>query len=177
MTNGSDSPSGLPDDHPLYQHIAALYRIHFANTRRERAFLASTGFFVTFAAVRTIVHLIRAGRGPFRNVTPGGRHIHHLVWGILLLLLIGFAWLLEVGTGMDQKRAWMRSTALLYGSGSALTLDEFALWLNLADDYFTPQGRASIDAVILFGALLSLFSWGNPFFRALARFLVRRVSR
>jgi hypothetical protein len=47
-------------------------------------------------------------------------------------------------------------------------LDEFALWLNLqADDYWTSQGRESIDAVILFGALLAVGAWGAPLFTAL----------
>jgi hypothetical protein len=52
--------------------------------------------------------------------------------------------------------------SILYGVGAALTLDEFALWLNLQDVYWSPQGRSSIDAVILFGALLSASSWGFP---------------
>jgi hypothetical protein len=65
---------------------------------------------------------------------------------------------------------WSRLFAILYGVGAALTLDEFALWLNLqADDYWTRQGRESIDAVILFGALLAASAWGAPLFRALGR--------
>ncbi|MGH2449157.1 MAG: hypothetical protein ACRDFS_11235 [Chloroflexota bacterium] len=164
-----------PGEGPLGLHLAALYRLHFNDVRRERAFLASVSFFFTFAAVRIIVHSIRAGRGPFRNVMPGGRHIHHLVFGITLLLLVGYCWLIEVGTGAGDRRSWMRTTALLYGAGSALTLDEFALWLNLADDYFTPQGRASVDAVILFGAALSSLTWGGPFFRAVARLILGRA--
>jgi hypothetical protein len=52
--------------------------------------------------------------------------------------------------------------SILYGVGAALTLDEFALWLNLKDVYWSPQGRSSIDAVILFGALLSAGAWGFP---------------
>ena len=175
--NQEISPSGLPYDSPLHQHVQTLYRLHFSDIRRERAFLGSSSFFVTFATVRTIVHLIRAGRGPFHNVSAGGKHIHHLVWGILLLLMVGYAWLIEVGTGTDARRRWIRGTALLYGTGAALTLDEFALWLNLADDYWTPQGRESIDVVILFGGFLSSASWGQPFFRALGRLLIRRSTR
>jgi hypothetical protein len=57
--------------------------------------------------------------------------------------------------------------SLLYGVGAALTLDEFALWLNLKDVYWTSQGRTSIDAVILFGALLAIGAWGAPLFAAL----------
>ena len=58
----------------------------------------------------------------------------------------------------------MRATAVAYGAGSALTLDEFALWLNLSDVYFAPEGRESIDAVILFGSVLSTGFWGGPSF-------------
>jgi hypothetical protein len=53
----------------------------------------------------------------------------------------------------------------VYGAGAALTLDEFALWLNLADDYWTKQGRESIDAVALFGSLLVLSVLGGGFFK------------
>ena len=52
---------------------------------------------------------------------------------------------------------------------AAITLDEFALWLDLQDDYWSKQGRKSIDAVFLFGAALSIGLWGAPFFRDLLR--------
>jgi len=58
---------------------------------------------------------------------------------------------------------------VLYGVGAALTLDEFALWLNLKDVYFVREGRSSIDAVVLFGSLLAIGAWGAPLFSALAR--------
>jgi hypothetical protein len=54
--------------------------------------------------------------------------------------------------------------AILYGLGAALTLDEFALWLNLRDVYWAREGRSSIDAVILFGSLLAIGAWGAPLF-------------
>src|SRR5437763_4727818 len=108
------------------------YRRHFAESRRERHFIASTTFFLTFTIVRLITHSIRAGRGPFHNIeTGGGRHIHHLVFGILLLLIVGFIWLSQVGTGMGRCSVWAgRLTAFLFAVGAALTLDEFALWFN-----------------------------------------------
>jgi hypothetical protein len=152
------------------------YGRHFREPRRERLFLASLSFFIAFALVRVLTHAIRAGRGPFHNVSMGGRHIHHLVWGILLLLTVGYGWLVQVGTGLSSGSVWMgRLMALLYGIGAALTLDEFALWLNLADVYWLPQGRASIDAVLLFGSLLSAGVWGGPFLRAATGESVRLV--
>ena len=59
--------------------------------------------------------------------------------------------------------------SILYGVASALTLDEFALWFNLANVYWQPEGRESIDAVILFGALLSIAAWGAPLFAAIGK--------
>jgi hypothetical protein len=149
----------------LWRDLRRLYTFHFRDERRERLFLASLSFLVTFGIVRGITSMIRAGIGPFHNVSAGGTHIHHLVWGILLLIVVGYVWLLEVGVGSS----WIATlTAIAFGIGAALTLDEFALWLNLSDVYWERQGRESIDAVLIFGGLLSAGVWGWPFFRGLA---------
>ncbi len=96
-------------------------------------------------------------------IEPSGRHIHHLVIGIIMLLLVGYGWLADIGTGEDDSSILLsRLMSILYGVGAALTLDEFALWLNLRDVYWSPAGRSSIDAVILFGALLAASAWGAP---------------
>ena len=126
---------------------------------------------LTFGIVRGITVSIRAGIGPFHNVSAGGTHIHHLVWGIALLIVVGYVWLLEVGVGST----WVASlTAILFGVGAALTLDEFALWLNLQDVYWERQGRVSVDVVLIFGGLLSVGIWGGPFLGGLTRNLFRR---
>jgi hypothetical protein len=163
-----------PDTAGEPRGVGYLYRHHFRDPRRERLFLASVGFFVAFAVTRIIVHAIRDDRGPFHNVEVGTTHIHHLVFGILILLLVGYLWLVQVGLG---RGVGSRLTALAYGVGSALTLDEFALWLNLQDVYWERQGRESIDAVVLFGGFLSISLWGGPFFRALGREATRWVRR
>ncbi len=136
--------------------------------------MASLGFLIAFAAVRAVTHLIRAGVGPFHNVGSGSLHIHHLVWGIALLLVVGYLWLIQAGTGETKIPGWFsRATAVAYGVGAALTLDEFALWLNLQDVYWARQGRESIDAVIIFAAFLSVGIWGYPLLAALANRLKR----
>ncbi len=150
----------------------AIWREAFEDTRRERLFLSSVSFFSAFAATRTITHAIRRGVGPFRNMAVGGRHLHHLVFGIAGLLGAGYIWLINVEQSRADHRgddALAKFTAILYGGASALTLDEFALWLDLEDVYWTKQGRASVDAVVLFGGALSIGLWGQPFFRALLR--------
>src|SRR5271155_6136137 len=108
--------------------LHGLYCKHFEDRRKERQLLSSGSFFLTFAAVRGITHAIRAERGPFKNITPGGRHIHHMTFGITGLLSVGYLWLLEIGT--DEHRRASRLTAIAYGSGAAPTLDEVALGLN-----------------------------------------------
>src|SRR5580692_7390825 len=120
---------------------------------RRRLFLAAISFFVTFLGVRLLVYAIVHHIGPFGWVMVGGRHIHHLVWGILLLLLVGYMELAEFGTGSSPASIFAsRLISICFGMGAALTLDEFALWLNLsADAYWTRQGRESVDAIILFG--------------------------
>ena len=107
-------------------------------------------------------------------MTTGGLHIHHLVYGILLLLLVGYVWLIQEGTGQSRFPSWFsRVTAITYGIGAALTLDEFALWLNLQDVYWAGKGRESIDAVVIFAAFLSIGIWGFPFLAGLVRELRR----
>src|ERR1019366_9203701 len=138
---------------------------------QRRLFLASISFLITFQAVRLLVASITHHIGPFGWVEMGGRHIHHLVWGIFLLLISGYAELAEVGTSDSSPSILLsRLLALTYGIGAALTLDEFALWLNLdAAAYWSRQGRESIDAIVLFGALLAMGTWGAPLFRRLTQ--------
>ena len=151
-----------------HRHARAIYKKHFAANRdRERLMYSAFAFCFTFAIIRVITHMIHAGRGPFRDVSMHGLHIHHLVWGILLLLLAGYAWLWQ--PTRRHPRTMGLILAALYGVGAALTLDEFALWLNLRDVYWEREGRVSIDAALLFAALLSIGIWGGRFFRELGR--------
>ncbi len=156
----------------LLLHRTSLGRLiheHIPDRPRRRLLLASIGFFLTFASVRALTWSIHHHIGPFHDIEMGGRHIHHLVWGILLLLTVGYGWLVEVGTGAGASSILMsRLMSLLYGAGAALTLDEFALWLNLRDVYWSREGRASIDAALLFGSLLAIGAFGAPLFGAIA---------
>ncbi len=101
-------------------------------------------FVVTFAVTRVITTLIRSGRGPFRNTTVGGVHVHHQVYGIFLLLGAG-----TIDLAYRPGSPWLEVLAVVFGTGAALTLDEFALWLRLDDVYWGPEGRRSVDAVLL----------------------------
>ena len=130
---------------------------------RRRLFLAALGFAVTFLGVRLLVVLILLHIGPFGWVVLGGTHIHHLVWGILLLLISGYALVAEIGIRATPLSLFAgRLIAILYGMGAALTLDEFTMWLDIKESTWSFQGRESIDVVVLFGALLALGAWGAP---------------
>jgi hypothetical protein len=156
--------------------LGFLIRSTIPDRPRQRMFIASVSFLITFVGVRVLVHMIVENRGPFEWVVVRGRHIHHLVWGILILLLVGYGWLLDVGRSHSPLSIFLsRLMSVSYGVGAALTLDEFALWLNLEpNDYWSRQGRLSIDAVILFGGILGVGAWGAPFFRGLHRMWTHR---
>jgi hypothetical protein len=158
--------------------LRAVYKQRFAESRRERLFLAFLGFFVAAAVTRCITLAIHHDIGPFNNVTMRGRHIHHLVWGILLLLMVGYFWLVQIGTGKEFCSVWMgRVTCMLYGIAAALTLDEFALWLNLRDVYWEREGRESIEAMAVFGGLLGVGVFGRSFFRGIIKEFARVLHR
>src|SRR5437867_4024146 len=110
-----------------FNRFAALYRRHFRDHRRERMFLASVSFFLTFAVTRVVTHSFRGDPEPLQ-LSIGGIHVHHLVLGILMLLAVGYLWLIQVGTGANGSSVRVgQITAMLYGAGEALTLDELEL--------------------------------------------------
>ena len=110
-------------------------------------------FGATFGLTRFITHSIRSQRFSWLgNVEAGDTHIHHLVWGILLLLISGVLAIVI--------QPPLEVIAITFGIGAALTLDEFALWLHLDDVYWSEQGRQSIDAVIVFAVITGLMLIG-----------------
>ena len=119
-------------------------------------------FLVTFGCVRAYTHAVRIGRGP-GNLRVAGRRIHHMVPGIFLLLGAGF-----VSVGLEPDMPvwlwWLLPTT--FGVGAALVLDEYALWLNLRDVYWSEEGRRSIDAVIIAATLAAMIALGAPFWGA-----------
>ncbi|MEU1310795.1 hypothetical protein ABZ419_18160 [Streptomyces cinnamoneus] len=113
--------------------------------------LALAAFVLTFLVTRVITRLIRAGKGPFRNIRPGGLHVHHVVPGVVLMVIGGFG---SVSSGRHGFGA--AAVAVLFGMGAGLVLDEFALLLHLDDVYWTEQGRKSVEIVVLTAALVAL---------------------
>ncbi|HEU0025404.1 MAG TPA: hypothetical protein VFQ12_12270 [Thermoleophilaceae bacterium] len=127
---------------------------------KEIHFLILVAFALSFGFIRTSAHLIKAQVSwwPGNVATKGGTHVHHLVWGILLLISMGYA-----GISLASDSPWVELVAIGFGIGMGLTLDEFALWLNLEDVYWSDKGRQSIDAVVITGSLLAITLLGLQF--------------
>lgn len=120
--------------------------------------------FAVLRAITAIIHFELFPHGPFRNlVTSSGLHIHHLFWGIVLLMVTGFAAL------ATREPEWHLRIAIIYGLALALTLDEFALWLRLADVYWSPEGIESLKAGAFAAAFLGLYGFGQPAWHAIVR--------
>ncbi len=134
------------------------------DSRQRAALLSWLAFSVTFAAVRGITLSIRAGRGPFRNLSVGSEHLHHYMWGIGMLAGVG-----AVAVHGEDARRRHPAVVISYGSGLALIVDEFALLLDLKDVYWTKQGRVSVDMGV--GAIAAAGSYfaALPVLRATAR--------
>ncbi|WP_053848728.1 hypothetical protein [Streptomyces sp. NRRL B-24085] len=121
--------------------------------------LALTAFVLTFLITRVVTRLIRAGKGPFGNVSSGGVHIHHVVPGVVLTVIGGFG---AVASGRHGFGAGV--AAVVFGTGAGLVLDEFALILHLDDVYWSEEGRKSVEVVVLTVALVGLVLAGfSPF--------------
>src|SRR5580700_2883086 len=134
------------------------------NEGQRSALLSWLSFTGTFALTRGITYSIRAGRGPFRNLSAGGEHLHHYLWGIGMLAGVG-----AIAVHGDDRTRRHPAVALSYGSGLALIVDEFALLLDLKDVYWAKQGRISVDLGI--GGIAA----AGSYFAALP--VLRRVRR
>jgi hypothetical protein len=123
------------------------------------AFVVLLAFVVSFLAIRTSARLTRSVSWWPGGVETGGVHIHHLVWGICLMMLFGF-----LAFAAPLEAPWWHLVAIGFGIGAGLTMDEFALWVRLEDVYWTQEGRASFDAVVIAAAFAGLVVVGTePF--------------
>ena len=117
-------------------------------------------FLVSYLAIRTSARLTRSvSWWPGGVETEGGVHLHHLVWGILLMLFCGF-----LSFAAPLHSPWWHFIAIGFGIGAGFTLDEFALWVHLEDVYWSEAGRMSFDAVVCTFAFAVLVVLGTrPF--------------
>ncbi|WP_345290391.1 phosphatidylglycerol lysyltransferase domain-containing protein [Kitasatospora albolonga] len=155
---GVTPPGRREEQQPMWQSLLDAYRERIVDTGREPLFLLLLGLIGSFLFIRFSVRMIRRGTSWWPgNVTPGGLHIHHVVFGQGLMVVCGVGAFAVRG---DGGQLW-NVLAVGFGIGCGLVLDEFALVLHLQDVYWSEQGRASVDAVILVVSLIGLLLLGE----------------
>jgi hypothetical protein len=131
---------------------------------QRSALLSWLSFTAMFTAVRSVTWSIRAGKGPFHNISAGGEHLHHYLWGIGMLSGVG-----AIAVRGEDKQRRHPAVAISYGSALALIVDEFALLLDLRDVYWAKQGRISVDVAVGAIALAGSYFAALPVLRRLRR--------
>lgn len=148
---------------PFHRRVARAYAEH-VNYRKRAALHAWIAFIITFAILRFITYGIRYHFLPLQNVTtPSGAHIHHFVWGVFLLIIVGFLGL------MVEEAKWHPRFAYVFGIAAALVIDEVAIWVTFEDVYWTDAGRISVDIAILIIAGFGAFFAASRFWREVWR--------
>jgi len=129
---------------------------------KQGLFLVLVGFLLSFGFIRMSTRLMRSPRVPWwpgSVVSESGVHVHHLVFGIVTMMIAG-----AVGFTVLGDSPWAEVCAFAFGVGAGLTIDEFALWVYLEDVYWSEQGRVSIDATVIAAAFMGLILLGfTPF--------------
>jgi hypothetical protein len=148
---------------PTPSAVSHAYHEELSPGQRS-ALLSWLAFTGTFAGLRALTYSIRAGKGPFGNVSIGGEHLHHYMWGIAMLSGVG-----GVAVRGEERHRRHPAVAVSYGSGLALIVDEFALLLDLKDVYWAKQGRISIDVGVGGIALAGSYFAALPMLRRLQR--------
>lgn len=131
-------------------HFLPGYSRHIVAPGKEPVLLLLLAFLITFILTRLYTRIARV-RG-WGSGSVHGVHLHHMVVGILIVLVTGIVAVAEWPTGAGRSLI-----GIFFGIGAALVLDEFALSLYLKDVYWSPEGRSSVDATImgvLFAGLL-----------------------
>ncbi len=137
--------------------MSGWFAAQIVRTGRLPLFCFFIAFLVSFGIIRLSVRLIRAKvRWWPGNVTRGSMHLHHMVFGVIFMVIAGVA---EIAAPINSLE-WRAGSATLFGAGTALVLDEFALLLHLRDVYWTSAGRVSVDAVFVAAAVTALLLLG-----------------
>ena len=134
------------------------------NDGQRSALLSWLSFTGTFALTRGVTYSIRAGWGPFRNLSAGGEHLHHYLWGIGMLAGVG-----AIAVRGEDRHRRHPAVAISYGAALALIVDEFALLLDLRDVYWARQGRISVDLGVGGSAVAGTYLAARPVLRRVAR--------
>jgi hypothetical protein len=136
--------------------VSSEFQREIVETGRLAGFLFFVALLGTFGFIRTSTYMIhKQVKWWPGNVSVGGTHVHHLVWGIFAMMIFGY-----IGIVFQPDSPWREIIAVLFAIGMGLTLDEFALWLELKDVYWTQEGRKSVDAMIVAGCVVGALTVG-----------------
>jgi hypothetical protein len=136
--------------------VGSEFQTEIVDTGRLAGFLFFVALLGTFGFIRTSTYLIhKQVKWWPGNVSVGGTHVHHLVWGICAMMIFGY-----LGIVFQPDSPWREIIAVLFAIGMGLTLDEFALWVELKDVYWTQEGRKSVDAMIIAGCVVGALTIG-----------------
>jgi len=141
--------------------ITDFWNDQIIDAGREGIFLALVGFLASFLFIRTSTRIMRSPKMEWwpGSVSTGDVHVHHLVFGIVLMLVAP-----SIAYAIPDASPWWEFTAVAFGIGAGLTFDEFALWLHLEDVYWSEEGRASVDAVAIAAVFMGIVFLGSvPF--------------
>jgi hypothetical protein len=139
----------LPGVFTTIASVSGEFQTEIVDTGRLAAFLFFVFLLGTFGFIRTSTWMIRKQVSWWPgNVSVGGTHVHHLVWGICAMMIFGY-----IGVVHQPDSPWREIVTCLFAIGMGLTLDEFALWVELKDVYWEKEGRKSIDAMIIAGCV------------------------
>jgi hypothetical protein len=144
---------------PAGSFISDFWDHQLVDHGRQYLFLVFVGFIGSFGFIRLSARLMRSPRVPWwpgSVVSEGGVHLHHLVWGIAMMMGAGVVSFALLDTGW-----WYEVCAVVFGIGMGLTIDEFALWIYLDDVYWSREGRSSIDASLIAVAFMGLILVGG----------------
>jgi hypothetical protein len=137
--------------------MSGWFSAQIVRTGRLPLFCFFVAFVFGFGFIRLSVRLIRAKVGWWPgNITTGLVHVHHMVFGVVFMAVGGVA---ELAAPIHSL-PWRSAPAALFGLGTALVLDEFALILHLRDVYWSNEGRLSIDAVFVAAGVTALLLIG-----------------
>ena len=147
---------------PLGSIVSDFWNDQLVEHDRQWIFLVLLGLLLSFGFIRMSTRLMRSPRVPWwpgSVVSDSGVHVHHLVFGIVLMMVAG-----TVSFGGFATDPLYSICAFLFGIGIGLTLDEFALWVYLDDVYWAKEGRSSVDAAVIAATLMGLAVLGiRPF--------------
>jgi lysyl-tRNA synthetase class 2 len=137
--------------------LSTFWNDQVVDAGREGIFLVLAGFLGSFLFIRASTRLMRSPKVPWwpGSVSTGDLHVHHLVFGIVLMLIGP-----TIAYAIPDQSPWWELTAVAFGIGAGLTFDEFALWLHLDDVYWSEEGRRSVDAVAIAAVFMGLVFLG-----------------